>query len=120
VNETQPTSPAHTTVLQRGHGFVTVGSSVEQVTDFAYYTSSNARVQTKALLLANAVSPGGNGCTYGGNVTQGVNYLSRQEKKDTSNMNKWIVFKPWNQWVVEVERSGRFRNELGRPPTPDS
>jgi ribulose-5-phosphate 4-epimerase/fuculose-1-phosphate aldolase len=65
VNETQPTSPAHTTVLQRGHGFVTVGTSVEQVTDFAYYAASNARVQTKALLLSNAGSGG-------------VNYLSSE------------------------------------------
>jgi hypothetical protein len=29
TNITQPTSPMHTTVLQRGHGFVTVGTSVE-------------------------------------------------------------------------------------------
>jgi hypothetical protein len=89
---------------------VTVGRSVEQVTDFAYYTASNARVQTRALLLSNAAN--------GGN--SGAKYLSQQERKDTANMNRWIVFKPWNQWVVEVERSGGFRNVLGTPPTPDS
>ncbi|KAF1353012.1 hypothetical protein EJ07DRAFT_182933 [Lizonia empirigonia] len=44
VNTTQPTSPLHTTVLQRGHGFVTVGANIEQVTDYAYYAASNARV----------------------------------------------------------------------------
>jgi hypothetical protein len=109
----QPTSPAHTTVLQRGHGFVTTGTSVQQVTDFAYYTASNARVQTKALLLSNAAN-GGNG------GRGGVKYLSGEERMDTTNMNRWIVFKPWNQWVVEVERSGRFRNVLGTPPTPNS
>lgn len=108
VNTTQPTLPLHRTVLQRGHGFVAVGTSIEQVTDYAYYTASNARVQTNALLLNNAV--GGSG----------VQYLSAQERKDTANMNAWIVFKPWGQWVKEVERSGRFVNELGSPPKSQS
>ena len=104
VNTTQPTSPLHRTVLQRGHGFVTVGTSVEQVTDFAYYTASNARAQTSALLI-NSASGGG-----------GVEYLSAQERKDTANMNAWIVYKPWAQWVKQVERSGMFVNKLGAPP----
>jgi hypothetical protein len=64
-------------------------------------------VQTKALLLAGV---GGNG---------GVKYLTEQERKATNEMNRWIVFKPWAQWVREVERSGRFVNELGTPPIPD-
>ncbi|KAF3032042.1 hypothetical protein E8E11_000764 [Didymella keratinophila] len=93
INTTQPTLPLHRTVLQRGHDFVTVGPSVEQVADFAYYTVSNARVQTSALLLNGAVGGGG------------VKYLSAQERKDTANVNAWIVFKPWAQWVKEVERS---------------
>lgn len=108
VNKTQPTSPAHSTVLQRGHGFVTVGANIEQVTDFAYYVASNARVQTKALLLANAQGSDG-----------GVKYLSAQERMATAEMNRWIVFKPWKQWVFEVERSNRFVNVLGTPPTGD-
>ena len=103
TNTTQPTSPLHTTVLQRGHGFVTVGSSVEQVVDFAYYAASNARVQTQALLLR---------ATVGG----AVKYLSEQELRDCRNMNTWITFKPWQQWVWEVERSGMYANELGPPP----
>lgn len=103
INETQPTSPLHTTILQRGHGFVTVGSSIEQATDYAYYASSNARVQTQALLLTGAI---------GG----GVQYLSDQERKGCKNMNAWIAFKPWKQWVREVERSPTYTNELGTPP----
>ena len=102
-NETRGTEPLHTMVLMRGHGFVTVGDSVEQVTDFAYYASSNARVLTKALLLA--------GCQGGD-----VRHLIAEERKATNEMNRWIVFKPWRQWVMEVERSGRFVNELGTPP----
>jgi ribulose-5-phosphate 4-epimerase/fuculose-1-phosphate aldolase len=103
INTTQPTSPLHTTVLQRGHGFVVVAENIEQAVDYAYYASSNARVQTKALLLAGAT---------GGDVK----YLTEQERKDTRNMNAWIAFKPWQQWVREVERSGMYENELGTPP----
>lgn len=106
TNTTQPTSPAHTMVLQRGHGFVTAATSIEQVVDYAYYATSNARVQTNALLLNSAV---------GG---KGVKYLSPQERRHTADMNAWIAFKPWGQWVKEVERSGMFVNELGTPPEP--
>ena len=89
INASQPTSPAHWTVLQRGHGFVTTGTSIEQATDFAMYAASNARVQTKALLLTGVL---------GGSVQ----YLSTEERVNCANMNKWIAFKPWKQWVREV------------------
>jgi len=112
TNTTRPTSPLHPVVLQRGHGFAVAAESVEQVVDFAYYTASNARVQTKAILLANAMGGGG-----GGNEgKEGVRYLSMQERKATNEMNRWIVFKPWKSWVREVERSGQYVNELGSPP----
>ena len=87
---------------------MTVGDGVEQVTDIAYYAASNARVQTRAMLLAGSQGRGGNG--------SGVKFLSKEERKATSEMNRWIVFKPWRQWVMEVERSGRFVNVLGTPP----
>jgi len=51
-----------------------------------------------------------------GVVGGGVQYLSERERRDTRNMNAWIVFKPWRQWVWEVERSGGYVNELGTPP----
>ena len=95
-------------MLQRGHGFAVAAESIEQVVDFAYYTASNARVQTNAMLLASAMGVGG------GN--QGVRYLSTEERKATNEMNRWIVFKPWRSWVAEVERSGQYVNELGSPP----
>jgi ribulose-5-phosphate 4-epimerase/fuculose-1-phosphate aldolase len=104
TNTTRPSSPLHTTVLQRGHGFVTTGASVEQVVDFAYYATSNARVQSKAIALAGA---------SGGMVK----YLSERERRACRDMNAWIVGKPWGQWVWEVERSGAYVNELGTPPS---
>jgi len=106
TNTSQPTSPLYTTALQRGHGFITTGTSIEQVTEFAYYATSNARVQTRALgLSANA-----------GMATSGVQYLSSDERRNCKNMNIWISFKPWRQWVFQVERSGMYVNELGTPP----
>jgi len=90
-------------VLQRGHGFVAAAESIEQVTDFAYYTTSNARVQTKAIVLAKATS-------------SDVRYLSSEERKAAAEMNRWIAFKPWRQWVREVEKSGMYDNELGSAP----
>ncbi|EOA90013.1 uncharacterized protein SETTUDRAFT_158652 [Exserohilum turcica Et28A] len=111
-NESRWQSPKHSTVLQRGHGFVTVATSVQQVTDWAYYVASNARVQWKAVVLAGAQQQS-HGCGHG------VQYLSQRERLDTAEMNRWIVFKPWRQWVIEVERSGRYINELGTPPLGD-
>lgn len=124
-NESRWQSPKHSTVLQRGHGFVTVATSVQQVTDWAYYVASNARVQWKAVVLAGAQQQS-HGCGHGAggmgvsaNKTTGVQYLSQRERLDTAEMNRWIVFKPWRQWVIEVERSGRYINELGTPPLGD-
>jgi ribulose-5-phosphate 4-epimerase/fuculose-1-phosphate aldolase len=106
VNETQPTSPLHTVALQRGHGFITVATSIEQATDYAYYAQSNAKVQTNALLMNAAAAQ------YGSLVQ----YLSAAERKDCKNMNAWIAFKPWKQWVREVERDPTYTNTLGSPP----
>jgi len=58
------------------NGFVTVGDGIEQVTDFAYYAANNARVQTRALLLAGGQGRGGNG--------GGVKFLSKEERKATN------------------------------------
>jgi hypothetical protein len=106
TNTTRPTSPLHPVVLQQGHGFAVAAESIEQVVDFAYYTASNARVQTNAMLLANTLGGGGGG-------REGVMYLSTEERKATNEMNRW---KPWRSWVTEVERSGQYVNELGSPP----
>ncbi|PVH95449.1 arad-like aldolase/epimerase [Periconia macrospinosa] len=83
TNTSQPTSPLYTTALQRGHGFITTGTSIEQVVEFAYYATSNARVQTGALGLS----------AYAGLGTGGVKYLSSDERKNSKDMNIWISFK---------------------------
>jgi ribulose-5-phosphate 4-epimerase/fuculose-1-phosphate aldolase len=105
TNSTDPNLPLHTTILQRGHGFVIAGTTVQQAVDYAYYVCSNARVQTRAVLL-------------GGALGKGVQYLSDRERNDCKGMNDWIAFKPWRQWVWEVDptRNSMYENEEGRPP----
>lgn len=116
----------HQVVLQRGHGFVVAGKSIEQAVMYAYYACSNARVQTKALLLENALN--GNGGSGGGAGYEKerdgrgrveVRYLSEKETVDCKGMNDWIAFKPWKQWVREVDpkRNPLYDNDLGDPPT---
>lgn len=100
TNASRPTSPQHRAVLQRGHGFVVVAGGIEEAVDYAYYAASNARVLTTAVLLARAV---------GGEVRR----LSAGEMRGAADMDAWIAFKPWRQWVWEVERSGVYVNELG-------
>ncbi|KAL5434598.1 hypothetical protein PMIN07_006963 [Paraphaeosphaeria minitans] len=106
TNTSRPTSPLYTTALQRGHGFITTGSSIEQVTEFAYYATSSARVQTRAIGLLSSSGMG----------SQNPQYLSTEERKDSKNMNIWISYKPWKQWVYQSERSGMYINKLGTPP----
>ncbi|KAK7183138.1 hypothetical protein DPSP01_013696 [Paraphaeosphaeria sporulosa] len=106
TNTSRPTSPLYTTALQRGHGFITTGSSIEQVTEFAYYATSSARVQTRAISLLSSSGMG----------SQNPQYLSVDERKDSKDMNIWIRYKPWRQWVYQSERSGMYRNGLGSPP----
>ncbi|KAF1979283.1 hypothetical protein BU23DRAFT_595205 [Bimuria novae-zelandiae CBS 107.79] len=106
TNISQPTSPLYTTALQRGHGFITTGTSIEQVTEFAYYATRNARVQTRAIGLS----------AYAGMGIDGVQYLSTDERRDSKNMNIWISYKPWQQWALQSERSGMYVNQLGTPP----
>ena len=106
TNTSQPGAPLYTTALQRGHGFITTGTSIEQVTELAYYATSNARVQTRAMGLSASAGMG----------IDGVHYLSTEERRDSKNMNIWISYKPWKQWVIQSERSGMYVNELGTPP----
>jgi HCOMODA/2-hydroxy-3-carboxy-muconic semialdehyde decarboxylase len=67
-------------VLMRGHGSVTVGSSVPQVVFRAYYTEMNARLQSEAIKLG------------------GVTYLSAEEATASARTNDALVMRPWAIW----------------------
>ena len=77
---------ASAVALMRGHGSVTVGSSVKQVVFRGIYTESNARLQAQAMALGN------------------VDYLTDDEAAATSAMNDEHLDRPWQMWKRKVNK----------------
>jgi len=69
-----------TVVLMRGHGSVTIGSSVPQVVFRAYYAEMNARLQSEAIKLG------------------AVTYLTAEEAAASAKTNDALVMRPWELW----------------------
>jgi len=67
-------------VLMRGHGSVTIGSSVPQVVFRAYYAEMNARLQSEAIKLG------------------AVTYLTAEEAAASAKTNDALVMRPWELW----------------------
>lgn len=70
--------------LMRGHGSVTVGSSIQQSVFRAIYTESNARLQLQAAPLGE------------------INFLTEDEARATSDMNDQHLMRPWEMWKRKV------------------
>jgi HCOMODA/2-hydroxy-3-carboxy-muconic semialdehyde decarboxylase len=71
----------HPVALMRGHGSVTVGTSIPQVVFRAYYTEMNARLQAEAIQLGDAVT-----------------YLTPEEAAASAKTNDALVTRPWELW----------------------
>lgn len=69
-----------TVVLMRGHGSVTVGTSLPQVVFRAYYAEMNARLQSEAMRLG------------------AVTYLTVEEAAAAAKTNDGQVLRPWELW----------------------
>src|SRR5260221_14237751 len=69
-----------TVVLMRGHGSVTVGTSIPQVVFRAYYAEMNARLQSEAIKLG------------------AVTYLNADEAAASAKTNDGLVMRPWELW----------------------
>ena len=69
-----------TVVLMRGHGSVTVGTSLPQVVFRAYYAEMNARLQSEAIKLG------------------AVTYLTPEEAAAAARTNDALVMRPWELW----------------------
>jgi ribulose-5-phosphate 4-epimerase/fuculose-1-phosphate aldolase len=69
-----------TVVLMRGHGSVTVGTSIPQVVFRAYYAEMNARLQSEAMRLGE------------------VTYLTAEEAAAAAKTNDGQVMRPWELW----------------------
>jgi ribulose-5-phosphate 4-epimerase/fuculose-1-phosphate aldolase len=74
------TLAGNTVVLMRGHGSVTVGTSIPQVVFRAYYAEMNARLQAEAIKLGT------------------VTYLTREEAAASAKTNDALVARPWELW----------------------
>ena len=115
--------PSCPTVLMRGHGFTCVGASIEDAVYRSIYTSTNARVQTTALLMQGTFNLGkvaerfGAGENETGPAKQDdIKYLSDRECKDAWTANQGHSERPWKLWCAEVENCTLYNNELGPPP----
>ena len=75
-----------TVVLMRGHGSVTVGTSIPQVVFRAYYAEMNARLQSDAIKLG------------------AVTYLSAEEAAASAKTNDALVMRPWELWKRKVTK----------------
>jgi ribulose-5-phosphate 4-epimerase/fuculose-1-phosphate aldolase len=73
-----------TVVLMRGHGSVTVGTSIPQVVFRAYYAEMNARLQSEAIKLG------------------AVTYLNADEAAASAKTNDGLVMRPWELWKRKV------------------
>lgn len=86
------TSPDHSVVLIKKHGFTTLGTSIPATVFRALYTQTNAGIQTNALLLRKAVTN-----------LESVQGLSGKEVRDCQVMNEGTQERPRGLWVREVE-----------------
>ena len=69
-----------TVALMRGHGSVTVGTSLPQVVFRAYYAEMNAKLQSEAMKLGT------------------VTYLTPEEAAAAAKTNDALVMRPWELW----------------------
>lgn len=66
--------------LMRGHGSVTVGTSIKQAVYRGIYTESNARLQSEASRFGE------------------ITFLTEAEAQATSDMNDQHLDRPWEMW----------------------
>ena len=66
--------------LMRGHGSVTVGTSIKQAVFRGVYTESNARLQSEAMRFGE------------------ITFLTEGEAQATSEMNDQHLDRPWEMW----------------------
>lgn len=97
------TQPDYTLVLQRGHGFATVATSIEQAVYRAVYTTWNAEVQATGVEVQEAV----------GGSPSSLKYLTEREAADCVAMNNAGLVKDWPVWVAQTLVDPLYKNDLG-------
>ncbi|KAL8680978.1 MAG: hypothetical protein Q9186_002878 [Xanthomendoza sp. 1 TL-2023] len=100
--------PDHNLVLQRGHGFTTVGTSIPEAVYRAVYTTWNAEVQASAITINDAA----------GN-NRGVRYIAQQELPDTLTLDDKAYPRDWLLWAAQVGVNPLYKNDLGHASIPE-
>ncbi|KAL8818457.1 MAG: hypothetical protein Q9223_002907 [Gallowayella weberi] len=101
--------PDHDVVLQRGHGFTTVGTSIPQAVFRAVYTTWNAEIQSSAVTINDAAGQ-----------NRGVRYVMQQELADSSASYGEAYPREWNLWAAQVGVNPLYKNDLGYASIPGS
>ena len=98
------TQPDYTLVLQRGHGFATVATSIELAVYQAVYTAWNAEVQATAIELQ--------GAAVVGQAADSLKYLTGRERADCVPMNAQGAMKDWSLWAAQTLVDPLYHNDL--------
>jgi len=91
--------PDRGVVFQRGHGFVTWATSVEDAVYRAIHIRRDAEIQTIAMAQRSETDIE-------------VVYLSEREARDCDKTINRTFPLTWLAWVAQVERSGQYYNTL--------
>lgn len=105
-NSSNASSPAHTVVLMKRHGYSTWGPDIPTAVDRALYTLTNAGVQTNAMGIQAAAKEGDT-------VRNGsISGLSQRQADDCRKMNEGTQNKAWQLWEREVEVNPLYQNKV--------
>jgi ribulose-5-phosphate 4-epimerase/fuculose-1-phosphate aldolase len=97
-----PQLPDVPIILQRGHGFVTWATSLEDAVYKAVYAQKNTEIQMMAQnYLARGSVPASE-----------LVCLSRREAKDSANTINAGMPRAWPSWAADVKRCGLYVNKL--------
>ena len=96
------TEPDYNLVLQRGHGFATVATSIEQAVYRAIYTTWNAEVLATGVEVQETI----------GQSPSSLKYLTAREATDCEPMNDSGLKKDWPLWVAQTFADPLYHNDL--------
>ena len=96
------TEPDYTLILQRGHGFATVATSIEQAVYRAVYTAWNAEVLATGVEVQETV----------GKTPSSLKYLTAREAMDCEPMDDAGLEKDWPLWVAQTQADPLYHNDL--------
>ncbi|KAF2718444.1 arad-like aldolase/epimerase [Polychaeton citri CBS 116435] len=112
-----PSEPEGTVVLMKRHGFTTYGKDIATAIYRTLYTQTNARAQTKGMLLqqaSSATSATSGEKVLGGLIDVGstIEPLTARHAEDCRKMNENTQDKAWRLWAREAEVNPLFKNNI--------